>query len=300
MPNSNGNALFGHSEKVQTPTSTATTLHHLRIPEACNNNPALHFPQQRHHQQHDYRQCPVSMFPGSGSALTTLQQPQLYHYFPTTTPHHAESSLSSPVSPTFVPIETSPLTLVPRAAIWKDPQRRRGVNELDLWEQKQQQQRRPTMVTDQHVDHAPTPSTYSTHEKIQSDFIPFPPFYQQDTITSQVDDDGDDDSGTTTADASLDNDQDRPWQRYVQSSSRPVDLSALNEEDDDDQHSLHSSSTILHPSPIYNLNQEADVSTMETDKNEDATKKKSINSNNGLLESSGSSQWLCPPSTFNP
>ncbi|CAO3583360.1 unnamed protein product [Absidia cylindrospora] len=135
---------------------------------------------------------------------------------------------------------------------WKDPQRRRGVNELDLWEQKQQQ-RRATMVTDQHVDLVPTSSTYSTHDRIQPVYTPFP-FIQQDTTTSKDDDDDNDDndSGTTTAD----NGQDRPWQRYVQSSSRPIDLSALNEEEEDDQHSLHSSSTILHPSPIYNLNQE--------------------------------------------
>ncbi|KAI7872995.1 hypothetical protein BDF14DRAFT_1750886 [Spinellus fusiger] len=38
---------------------------------------------------------------------------------------------------TFVPIDDSPLTLVPRSDILNDPQRRRGVDEVDLWEQKQ-------------------------------------------------------------------------------------------------------------------------------------------------------------------
>ncbi|KAI9489081.1 hypothetical protein BDB00DRAFT_876751 [Zychaea mexicana] len=44
-----------------------------------------------------------------------------------------------PISSTFVPINTSPLTLVPRMEVWEDPQRRRGVDELDMWEKKQQQ-----------------------------------------------------------------------------------------------------------------------------------------------------------------
>ncbi|CEP08434.1 hypothetical protein [Parasitella parasitica] len=45
-------------------------------------------------------------------------------------------NLHIPISSTFVPIDKSSLTLVPRSEIWLDPQRRRGVDELDMWERK--------------------------------------------------------------------------------------------------------------------------------------------------------------------
>lgn len=45
-------------------------------------------------------------------------------------------NLNVPISSTFVPIDTSSLTLVPRSEIWLDPTRRRGVDELDMWERK--------------------------------------------------------------------------------------------------------------------------------------------------------------------
>ncbi|KAG2221517.1 hypothetical protein INT45_008842 [Circinella minor] len=57
-----------------------------------------------------------------------------------------------PISTTFIPINKSPLTLVPRMEVWQDPQRRRGVDELDLWEKKQQQ-KHPI-----HEDHSPRSS----------------------------------------------------------------------------------------------------------------------------------------------
>ncbi|KAG1234009.1 hypothetical protein G6F68_002742 [Rhizopus microsporus] len=47
--------------------------------------------------------------------------------------NHRRSNLS----PTFVPIHTS-LNLVPRSEILNDPERRRGVDELDMWEKKKQ------------------------------------------------------------------------------------------------------------------------------------------------------------------
>jgi hypothetical protein len=46
-------------------------------------------------------------------------------------------NLNVPISSTFVPIQTSSLTLVPRSEIWQDPHRRRGVDEVDMWERKQ-------------------------------------------------------------------------------------------------------------------------------------------------------------------
>jgi hypothetical protein len=46
-------------------------------------------------------------------------------------------NLNVPISSTFVPIQTSSLTLVPRSEIWQDPYRRRGVDEVDMWERKQ-------------------------------------------------------------------------------------------------------------------------------------------------------------------
>ncbi|KAI9361342.1 hypothetical protein BD770DRAFT_470715 [Pilaira anomala] len=45
-------------------------------------------------------------------------------------------NLNVPISSTFKPIDTSFLTLVPRSEIWLDPNRRRGVDELDIWERK--------------------------------------------------------------------------------------------------------------------------------------------------------------------
>ncbi|KAL9557101.1 hypothetical protein MBANPS3_001558 [Mucor bainieri] len=48
----------------------------------------------------------------------------------------AIDNLNIPISSTFVPIDTSSLTLVPRSEIWRDPHRRRGVDELDMWERK--------------------------------------------------------------------------------------------------------------------------------------------------------------------
>ena len=59
-----------------------------------------------------------------------------------------------PISTTFIPINKSPLTLVPRMEVWQDPQRRRGVDELDLWEKKQQQKQ---LI--QHEDHSPRSSS---------------------------------------------------------------------------------------------------------------------------------------------
>ncbi|KAI9275055.1 hypothetical protein EDC94DRAFT_591936 [Helicostylum pulchrum] len=45
-------------------------------------------------------------------------------------------NLNVPISSTFKPIDNSFLTLVPRSEIWLDPNRRRGVDELDIWERK--------------------------------------------------------------------------------------------------------------------------------------------------------------------
>lgn len=45
-------------------------------------------------------------------------------------------NLNVPISSTFKPIDKSFLTLVPRSEIWLDPNRRRGVDELDIWERK--------------------------------------------------------------------------------------------------------------------------------------------------------------------
>ncbi|CAO3652577.1 unnamed protein product [Mucor hiemalis] len=49
----------------------------------------------------------------------------------------AIDNLNVPISSTFKPIDKSSLTLVPRSEIWQDPNRRRGVDELDMWERKQ-------------------------------------------------------------------------------------------------------------------------------------------------------------------
>ncbi|CAO3590586.1 unnamed protein product [Absidia cylindrospora] len=156
----------------------------------------------------------------------------------------------------FVPIASSPLTLVPRAAIWKDPERRRGVNEMDLWEQKRQQQQQHRQ---QHYSQsAPSPPEHA----------PPLPFLTQENndggssissggdkgkgkrwtnrtmdSTNEEDDDGD---------SYLDDGRDRPWQRYMQQQQQqqahPVsDLAhaitvAALDDVDDDHHSTQSSS----------------------------------------------------------
>ncbi|KAI8330630.1 hypothetical protein BC941DRAFT_475495 [Chlamydoabsidia padenii] len=99
---------------------------------------------------------------------------------------------------TFVPIESSPLTLVPRAAIWQDPMRRRGVNELDLWERKQQH----------HEEEPPSLS-----------FLPPPPPEEEEEEEAHEPDD-------------------RPWQRYMHHRSpqplsdlaHAITLAAMDEE----------------------------------------------------------------------
>ncbi|KAI8986486.1 hypothetical protein BDB01DRAFT_904973 [Pilobolus umbonatus] len=49
----------------------------------------------------------------------------------------ALENLEAPVSTTFVPIGRS-VTLVPRSEIWRDPVKRRGVDEIALWEERMQ------------------------------------------------------------------------------------------------------------------------------------------------------------------
>lgn len=67
----------------------------------------------------------------------------------------AIDNLNVPISSTFVPIDTSSLTLVPRSEIWQDPTRRRGVDELDMWERKNSGAL--TIVAPTTSDDTPTP-----------------------------------------------------------------------------------------------------------------------------------------------
>lgn len=60
-------------------------------------------------------------------------------------------NLNVPISSTFKPIDKSFLTLVPRSEIWLDPNRRRGVDELDIWERKKS----GTIVAPEEVQPAP-------------------------------------------------------------------------------------------------------------------------------------------------
>jgi hypothetical protein len=65
--------------------------------------------------------------------------PQRHRSLPIITqsrPSDAIDNLNIPISSTFVPIDSSSLTLVPRSEIWLDPDRRRGVDELDMWERR--------------------------------------------------------------------------------------------------------------------------------------------------------------------
>ncbi|KAI9259665.1 hypothetical protein BDA99DRAFT_573020 [Phascolomyces articulosus] len=77
-------------------------------------------------------------------------------------------NIEQPISSTFVPITTSPLTLVPRMEVWEDPQRRRGVDELDLWEKKQQRQQQSLQQVQQQ-QHSEDYSPRSSSETVQLD-----------------------------------------------------------------------------------------------------------------------------------
>ncbi|KAI7880042.1 hypothetical protein K492DRAFT_188148 [Lichtheimia hyalospora FSU 10163] len=57
---------------------------------------------------------------------------------PPPTPTQGMYDDPSIISRTFVPMDTSPMTLVPRSEVLRDPARRRGIDALDLWEQKHQ------------------------------------------------------------------------------------------------------------------------------------------------------------------
>ncbi|ORX61302.1 hypothetical protein DM01DRAFT_1394971 [Hesseltinella vesiculosa] len=73
-------------------------------------------------------QCP----PNPYLPVTGAKPPRLVVSLPLTQLPESVTRVPS----TFIPIDTSSLTLVPRATIWKDPERRRGVDELALWENK--------------------------------------------------------------------------------------------------------------------------------------------------------------------
>lgn len=132
-------------------------------------------------------------------------------------------------SPTFVPIETSPLTLVSRAAIWQDPARRRGVNELDLWERKQL--------------HQPP----SSDEEVPTT-LPFHPSSRVPQEDEEDQDEEEEDEGSFDAD-------DRPWQKYMRQRSPPplsdlaqaITLAALDEDDQQSIRSLNTTRETLRP-----------------------------------------------------
>lgn len=69
--------------------------------------------------------------------LTKFDSPARRMSMPILGGRTAIDNLNVPISSTFKPIDKSSLTLVPRSEIWLDPDRRRGVDELDMWERKQ-------------------------------------------------------------------------------------------------------------------------------------------------------------------
>lgn len=108
-----------------------------------------------------------------------VQEPmpaRLRQYFRNHHHHHRHSAANhqdddQPISSTFVPLETSPLTLVNRSDILQDPIRKRGVDEVALWEKKQQQQRkqRGRLYSMQDYPDSPDvlPSSTSSSETVQ-------------------------------------------------------------------------------------------------------------------------------------
>ncbi|KAI9027331.1 hypothetical protein CLU79DRAFT_35076 [Phycomyces nitens] len=96
--------------------------------------------------------------------------------------HRSGPQTATPSSPsiqfisTFVPMDRSPLTLVPRADILNDPERRRGVDELDLWEQKQKQHSAVWRFAPKDYPESPDagPSTFSRLREMQTNYEDHP------------------------------------------------------------------------------------------------------------------------------
>ncbi|CAO3647804.1 unnamed protein product [Cunninghamella echinulata] len=178
---------------------------------------------------------------------------------------------------TFIPIDASSLTLVPRSLIWKDPNRRRGVDELDLWEKRQQQrqqrQQQPSSNGKQRqFFNLPRENNiYDVKVEIENE-------------NKQNDDSEDDDNDDgEEMDPSSNMDNDRPWQRYKLKSPIPqsyqlsdiVQNLTMQVYDQKHNHSNRSSNTILQSRPIstiqdnshetFPLNNRSQIKTNETE-----------------------------------
>ncbi|KAI9486180.1 MAG: hypothetical protein EXX96DRAFT_547927 [Benjaminiella poitrasii] len=81
-------------------------------------------------------------------------------------------NLEHPLSSTFVPIQPSPMTLVPRSEIWQDPERRRGVDEVALWERQQQKQRKPALWRFQEYPQSPPLPMENDRQYFTMDYPP--------------------------------------------------------------------------------------------------------------------------------
>lgn len=68
-----------------------------------------------------------------------------------------------PISPTFVPM--SPIRLVPRMEIWQDPERRRGIDEVAMWENKRQRRERQPVYRFHDDDYPTSPRVMMAQEE---------------------------------------------------------------------------------------------------------------------------------------
>ena len=91
----------------------------------------------------------MKMLPRKFSTSTSTHPPPKRHQSMPILGRTVIDNLNVPISSTFKPIAKSSLVLVPRSEIWQDEQRRRGVNELDLWERKKSGG--STLVLDEHI-----------------------------------------------------------------------------------------------------------------------------------------------------
>ncbi|KAI8070062.1 hypothetical protein BC940DRAFT_366256 [Gongronella butleri] len=240
----------------------------LQQPHA-STTPAMPFPMPMPVPQHQHAQHPTRQGPPSSSAAPT-------------TPAMLLSPTATQVPSTFIPIETSPLTLVPRATIWRDPERRRGVDEVALWEYKQQHHHpHPSDPLDdnenaKNAKNDAVPGNRDTFDDIPLDddaldgmAIPMAP------STSDVDDmRGHERTMDNNDDDEDDIDDDRPWKKYMQDKQQ-----ASSPHADAKDASRRSSSTILHSQdasvllheatsfhPVQHLAHDPEISSLLSDK----------------------------------
>lgn len=163
--------------------------------------------------------------------------------------HNKRNDSISSYPSTFVPIDASSLTLVPRSLIWKDPSRRRGVDELDMWEKRQYQYRhhhyqQQQQCQQQHQQELNGKQRQLSNLPIENNIYNLKVEIENKNEEEEID-------------PSNNMDNDRPWQRYklkspISQSRQSSDISntlAMKVSDQENNYSNRSSNTILQSRP---------------------------------------------------